>query len=137
MVIHVLLALDLAEQARSDPSGERWALLDELDGVVGWLAGRAREEAGNFAHLMRLAMAEQAWANRDFHQAAQHFDEALRAAGIRRRPWHRALITERAGRCWLAFGLEHVGHRLLLDARFGWGAVAVLVPQQEVGRGRS
>ena len=127
VVIHLLLALDVAEQARSNPSGGNETLLAELDGTVAWLASRARDEPGNFAHLMWLAMAERAWAMRDFLQAAQQFDEALRSGGIRRRPWHRALVTERAGRCWLDFGLEHVGFRLLADARElyrDWGAAA-------------
>jgi signal transduction histidine kinase len=45
----------------------------------------------------------------------------------RQRPWHRALIVERAGRFALARGLQHAGHELLAQARqeyLAWGASA-------------
>ena len=47
--------------------------------------------------------------------------------GSRQRPWHRALITERAGRFHLAYGLEQAGYELLAQAReeyLAWGATA-------------
>ena len=45
------------------------------------------------------------------------FDAARREAAQRQRPWHRALIAERAARFYLAHGLEHAGHDLLAQAR--------------------
>ena len=55
------------------------------------------------------------------------FDAARREAAGRRRPWHRALIAERAARFHLAHGLEHAGYDLLAQARqdyLAWGATA-------------
>src|SRR5439155_991565 len=75
---------------------EREALLSELDEVMGWLAARAVDAPENFLHLLRLVEAERAWAVGDFRAAALGFDAARREAAGRRRPWHRALITERA-----------------------------------------
>ena len=43
------------------------------------------------------------------------------------RPWHRALITERAARFYLAHGLDQTGYDLLAQARqdyAAWGATA-------------
>jgi signal transduction histidine kinase len=45
----------------------------------------------------------------------------------RRRPWHRALIAERAARFFLAHGVEQTGYDLLAHARsdyLAWGAAA-------------
>ncbi len=92
-----------------------------------WLAARAAHAPDNFLHLLRLLEAEQAWAVGEFHAAALAFDAALREAAGRRRPWHRALITERAARLHLAHGLEHTGYDLLAQARqqyAAWGAAA-------------
>jgi signal transduction histidine kinase len=92
-----------------------------------WLAARAAHAPDNFLHLLRLLEAEQAWAVGEFHAAALAFDAALRQAADRRRPWHRALITERAARLHLAHGLEHTGYDLLAQARqqyAAWGATA-------------
>ena len=47
-------------------------------------------------------------------------------AAQRQRPWHRALIAERAARFYLAHGIEHAAH-LLAQARqqyLAWGATA-------------
>jgi signal transduction histidine kinase len=79
----------------------------------------------NFLHLQRLLEAERAWALGDFQAAAFAFDAALREVAGRRRPWHLALITERAARSYLAHGVEHVGYHLLAQARaayLAWGA---------------
>jgi signal transduction histidine kinase len=57
----------------------------------------------------------------------QAFDAALREAVQRQRPWHWALIAERAARFNLAHGLEHAGYDLLAQARrayLTWGATA-------------
>ena len=45
------------------------------------------------------------------------FDAARREVAGRQRPWHRALITERAARFYLAHGLDHAGYDLLAQAR--------------------
>jgi hypothetical protein len=52
---------------------------------------------------------------------------ARRESAARQRPWHRALITERAARFHLAYGLEQAGYELLAQARqeyLDWGATA-------------
>ena len=112
-------------QARAGHGDERGALLSELDEATRWLAARAADAPDNFLHLLRLLEAERAWAVGDFRAAALAFDAARREAAGRPRPWHRALITERAARFSLAHGLEHAGFELLAQARqhyAGWGA---------------
>ena len=96
---------------------ERGGLLSELDEVTRWLAARAADAPDNFLHLLRLLEAERAWAVGDFRAAALAFDAARREAAGRQRPWHRALITERAARFYLAHGIEHAGYDLLAQAR--------------------
>jgi signal transduction histidine kinase len=124
---YLLRGLALAEQARDGPVGERDGLLSELEEVTGWLAARAADAPDNFLHLLRLVDAERAWAVGDFRAAVLAFDAARREAAHRRRPWHRALIAERAARFHLAHGLEHVGYEILAQARreyLAWGATA-------------
>ncbi|HEX5296805.1 MAG TPA: AAA family ATPase [Streptosporangiaceae bacterium] len=126
---YLLRGLDLSEQARATDSdeNERGGLLSELDDVTGWLAARAADEPDNFLHLLRLLEAERAWADGDFLAAALAFDTARREVARRQRPWHRALITERAGRFHLTHGLDHFGYDLLAQARqdyASWGATA-------------
>ncbi len=102
-------------------------LLAELDELIAWLAARAADAPDNFLHLLRLLEAERAWAVGDFRAAALAFDAARREVARRQRPWHRALITERAARFSLAHGLEHAGYDLLAQARHeyvAWGATA-------------
>ena len=92
-----------------------------------WLAARAADAPENFLHLLRLLEAERAWAVGDFRAAALAFDAARREVAGRQRPWHRALITERAARFYLAHGVEHAGYDLLAQARqeyLAWGATA-------------
>ena len=103
------------------------SLLSELDEVTRWLAARATDAPDNFLHLLRLLEAERAWAVGDFRAAVLAFDAARREAAGRQRPWHRALITERAARFYLAHGVEHAGFDLLAQARqqyLAWGATA-------------
>ena len=126
-VARLLRGLALAGQARSAEGGDRGSLLAELDEVARWLAGRAADAPDNFLHLLRLTEAERAWAVGDFRAAALAFDAARREAAQRQRPWHRALIAERAARFYLAHGLEHVGYDLLNQARqeyAAWSAAA-------------
>jgi diguanylate cyclase (GGDEF)-like protein len=123
---YLLRALALAAQARgagSVPSGGE----SELDACRAWLAARAGDAPGNFAHLVCLVDAERDWAHGRFRAAAGHFDAALREVAQRQRPWHRALITERAAAFHLEHGLEYVGRHLLSEALRHyrqWGATA-------------
>ena len=129
-VARLLRGLALAGQARAIDGGERADLLAELDKLTGWLAARAADAPDNFVHLLRLLEAERAWAAGDFRAAAQAFDAARREAAARPRPWHRALITERAARFYLAHGLDQAGYDLLTQARqqyLAWGATAKAV----------
>lgn len=123
---HLLQALALAGRIRT-ASGERPELLSELDRRRDWLAARAEDAPGNFRHLLWLVDAERAWAVDDFRAASTAYDAALRDVPPHQRPWHRALITERAALFHLSYGLEHVGHTLLGEARRcydAWGATA-------------
>jgi len=123
----LLRGVALAGQARATNPDEREALLSELDEVTRWLGERATDAPENFLHLLRLLEAERAWALGDFRAAALGFDAARREAAGRPRPWHRALVTERAARFFLARSLDHAGFELLAQARqhyLAWGATA-------------
>ena len=124
---HLLRGLALAAQARTTDGDERGRLLSELDEGTRWLAARATNAPDNFLHLLRLLEAERAWAVGDFHAAVRAFDAARREGAQRRRPWHQALIAERAAHFFLAYGVEHAGYELLAEARrayLAWGATA-------------
>ncbi|WP_433472422.1 AAA family ATPase [Spirillospora sp. CA-142024] len=124
---YLLRGLALAEQARTAHGDECGGLLSELDDVTRWLAARAADAPANFLHLLRLVDAERAWAVGDFRAAVLAFDAARREVAERQRPWHRALIAERAARFYLAHGAEHTGYDLLAQARgdyLAWGATA-------------
>ncbi len=126
-VAHLLRGLALAVQARDGHGDEHDDLLSELDEVTRWLAARAADAPANFLHLLRLVEAERAWTDGDFRAAVIAFDSALREVARHQRPWHRALITERAARFHLAHGVEHTGYNLLTEARrayLAWGATA-------------
>jgi diguanylate cyclase (GGDEF)-like protein len=125
----VLRALALAMRARMTEDAERDEAMALLADDLTWLSERAADSRANFAHLLRLVEAEQAWAAGDFHQAAYAFDLAHRecrgAGGAR--PWHEALILERSARFYLAHGMEGAGRLLLATARQhyqAWGATA-------------
>jgi signal transduction histidine kinase len=126
-VVRVLRGLALAGQIRATDGAARDTLLSELDEVTRWLADRAADAPQNFLHLLRLLEAERAWAVGDFQGCVRGFDVALHGAGQRPRPWHRALITERAARFYLAHGIDYNGYQLLTQARqqfAAWGATA-------------
>jgi predicted ATPase/signal transduction histidine kinase len=126
-VAHLLRGLAIAEQARAGHGDERAALLAELDEVTRWLAARAADAPDNFLHLLRLVEAERAWVVGDFRAAVLAFDAARREVARRQRPWHRAVIAERAARFYLAHGVEQAGYDLLAQAReeyLAWGATA-------------
>ena len=123
----MLRGLACAERARATDGEERRGLLSELDEVTQWLAARAADAPDNFLHLVRLLEAERAWTVVDFRAASLAFDAARREVAQVQRPWHRALITERAARFYLAHGVEQVGYDLLAQARqayAAWGARA-------------
>jgi signal transduction histidine kinase len=126
-VARLLRGLALAAQARAAPGGDRDGLLTELDELTRWLAARAADAPDNFLHLVALLEAERAWVVGDFRAAMLAFDAARREAAWRTRPWHRALIAERAARFHLAHGLDHASSALLAEARsqyLAWGATA-------------
>ena len=126
-VARLLRGLALAGKARATDGDERGGSLSELDEVIRWVAARATDAPDNFLHLLRLLEAERAWAADDFRAAVLAFDAARREAVQRQRPWHRALIAERAARFYLAHGVEHAGYDLLAQARqhyHAWGATA-------------
>ena len=125
---HVVHALALAGRVRAATTfAERDVLVAELDTAIDWVAARAADAPGNFQHVLRLVEAERAWAVGDFPAADRAFDAALAEVATRHRPWHRALIAERAAGYYLAQGLEYVGHCLLTEAvreYDSWGASA-------------
>jgi signal transduction histidine kinase len=124
-VFYFLRGLALAEEVRATHGDQRGDLLSELDDALRWLAARAADAPENFLHLLRLAEAERAWAAGGFRAAVLAFDAARREAA--RRPWHQALITERAARFYLAHGVDQAGYDLLAQARqqyLAWGATA-------------
>ena len=126
-VARLLRGLALAGQVGTGDYGERDSLRSELDEEMRWLAARAADAPDNFLHLLRFLEAERAWAVGDFRAAALAYDAARREVAGRPRPWHRALITERAARLYLAHGVDQVGYDLLARARhdyLAWGATA-------------
>ena len=131
---HMWRALALAGRARTAGAAARTTLLAELDGCREWLSRRASDAPGNFLHLVQLVEAERAWAVGDLWAATRHFDEALGTVASLPRPWHRALIAERAGVFHTANGLRHTG-RELLDEAFAlyaaWGATAKVRQMEE------
>ncbi|MDQ1924283.1 ATP-binding protein [Massilia pseudoviolaceinigra] len=119
---YLFRALALAGGAHADAG-----VLPELDACRDWMALRAADAPRNFAHLVTWIDAERAWATGDGAAAASLFDQGLLAMRAHRRPWHRALMTERAGLCYLAQGLHYVGSSLLAEALRhyeAWGAPA-------------
>jgi len=123
-LVYLLRALSLARQAR-EPDAPRRRLMKELDGCVQWLGRRAADAPANFGHLHQLVQAEAAWTRGNFRDAAQAFDQALREVVECPRPWHRALIAERAAQFHRSYGLERAGRALMAEAVAAyqsWGA---------------
>jgi signal transduction histidine kinase len=126
-VARLLRGLAVAADARTAAADAQAGLLCELEGLIGWLGDRAKDAPMNFLHLLKLLEAERAWVCGDLGAAALAFDAARDEVAGRQRPWHRALITERAARFALGRGLQHAGHELLAQARqmySAWGATA-------------
>jgi diguanylate cyclase (GGDEF)-like protein len=114
---HLVQGLALAGRARAATPDERPTLLGELDGCRAWLTARASDAPVNFGHLATLLDAERAWAAGDTWEAARAFDTARREVAGRQRPWHQALITERAAMFDLANGLAQAGQDLLIEVK--------------------
>ncbi|HVZ44820.1 MAG TPA: AAA family ATPase [Ramlibacter sp.] len=125
---HFFHAMARARQLQTEGTGaDRAALLAALEESRAWLAARALDQPHNFAHLSHLVQAEEAWVLGDGWKAAAAFDRALAESLDAQRPWHRAVITERAALFHLSRGLVHAGRGLLAEAReqfAAWGASA-------------
>ncbi|WP_295413585.1 AAA family ATPase [uncultured Thiodictyon sp.] len=122
---NLLHSLALIQQVRGIPEANRTALLDRLAINQAWLKARAAAAPMNFGHLYTFVEAQRLDAMGHSHEAFQAFEEAMRQAQGHARPWHQALITERAGHCFLRHGLEHAGRALLIRAHAlyrQWGA---------------
>ncbi|MBK5966903.1 hypothetical protein CCR95_23240 [Thiocystis minor] len=127
-LVNLLHSLALIERLRAPgESGERGILLERLTLNQTWLAARAADAPVNFGHLHDLIEAERLDALGESWAALQAMERALRLAQGHQRPWHRALITERAGLLHMRHGLEHSGRALLTLAcqrYLNWGATA-------------
>ncbi len=91
-----------------------------------WLAARAADAPVNFAHWHDLIEAERLSVSGKNNDALAVCERAIRRAKAHHRPWHAALATEKAARCYLVLGLEQAGHRLIEQARrlyADWGAM--------------
>lgn len=124
---HLLRGLAVADRARTGSPDQRRAALHELDTIIDWFAARSADASENLCHLQRLLEAERAWAMGQFQSAVTAFDAAIHDAGQRRRPWHRGLTLERAGKFYSAHGIRYTAQVLLSEARQtyqAWGATA-------------
>jgi len=122
----LLQALAWADRMRAEPSAHA-AKLPEFDRVQAWMTRRAADAPGNFGHLVLWLAAERAACTGDRWAALRGYETALRDAATRQRPWHAALIAERAARFHLAQGLDRSGLAWLAEAhrRYdAWGAGA-------------
>ncbi len=97
---------------------ERAARLIELEECQDWLARRAADAP---RQLPALASAGRGRAGLGLGRLPAgrptHSIVPQREASTRQRPWHRALIAERAALFHLEHGLEHSGRKLLVKAR--------------------
>ncbi|MEI7849267.1 MAG: diguanylate cyclase, partial [Chloroflexota bacterium] len=133
--LNFLHSLALIQQIRAaDAEDERAGLLKRLETNLAWLAARAADAPVNFGHLSdqiqaeRLDVLEQPW------EALGLYEQAMRKAQGNQRPWHQALITERAGQFYLRQGLEYAGQQLLVRAHHlykRWGASAKTQAMQQ------
>jgi diguanylate cyclase (GGDEF)-like protein len=130
---YVLQGLAVARRLRGAAASEQAALHIEFDACRTWLAQRAADAPGNFLHLLHLLDAEIAWASGDYLAALRAFDAGLTLAHRVQRPWHQALLTERAAVLHLEQGLGNSGQQLMAAA-YGlykaWGADAKLLLMQ-------
>ena len=125
----VLRGVSLCDQARALPAGAegRTKLLEEFDGLLKWLSARAADAPENFLHLQRWLEAERAWMADSVWAAGIAFEAATAESTQHSRPWHRALVHERAALFHLSEGMEQRALPLMLHAcetYEAWGAVA-------------
>jgi diguanylate cyclase (GGDEF)-like protein len=131
---HMLQGLALARRLRRTAASEQAVLRGEFDACRAWLAKRAADAPGNYLHLVHLLDAELAWASGDYWAAQRAFDVGLSQAHLVQRPWHQALLTERAALLQLEQGLNRTGYPLMSAAYClyeAWGANAKLQQIQE------
>jgi diguanylate cyclase (GGDEF)-like protein len=130
---HLLQGLALARRMRGAEASEQAVVRGEFDACRTWLAQRAADAPGNYLHLVHLLDAEIAWANGDYWAAHRAFDAGITLAHRVARPWHQALLTERAALLHLEQGFRNTGHTLMAAA-YGlyraWGAEAKLLQLQ-------
>ncbi|GIF02336.1 diguanylate cyclase [Paractinoplanes rishiriensis] len=123
--VFLVRAFGLIEQVRAAEPDQRAEPRAALDEVHAWWIARAADAPENFRHLVHLINAEVHWLDGEPWPAAAEFDAAMTAVAQQTRPWHTALIAERAGRFYVATGISHVGWSLLAQARDRyneWGA---------------
>jgi diguanylate cyclase (GGDEF)-like protein len=123
-LVHLLHGLAQAHRVRQLPERDpsRPSELDRLERTLAWLRDRSADAPRNFAHLAALLGAERAWAVGEPWEAARYYDAARGQVARGQRPWHQALITERAAAFHLAAGLEQAGQDLLREARSRYAA---------------
>ena len=115
-------------QARATDGDARAELLAELDELTR-LAGRTGRRTRRTTSCTCCGWSRPSGPGRPATSAppcSPSTPHGARCAG-RQRPWHRALIAERAARFFLAHGVEHAGYDLLAEARddyLAWGATA-------------
>ncbi|MBL7262282.1 diguanylate cyclase [Paractinoplanes lichenicola] len=115
---HVLSSLAQATRLHALPAAERAddPGTAEVVASLTWMRERAEDCPANFGHLALWLTAEEAWLRGDLSTAYVSFDHAVQAAQTRQRPWHAALILERAARLHFSVGLEAGGRLHLAEA---------------------
>jgi PAS domain S-box-containing protein len=106
----------------------------ELEECRAWLASRADDNPGTFAHMVSLLDAERAWASGDLDGAARAFESACAQAEAADLPGPRGLVLERYGRLLLERGLDQLAGLALHRARqryAQWGATAKVTALDE------
>ncbi|MCO8269379.1 diguanylate cyclase [Actinoplanes sp. TRM 88003] len=90
------------------------------DGLA-WIRARAEDCPANFEHLAHWLAAEEAWLREDLPAAFFGFDNAVQQAQRRQRPWHTALILERAAKLYASVGLGAGARLHIAEALRGYG----------------
>jgi diguanylate cyclase (GGDEF)-like protein len=125
ILANLLQSLAIIQKLRTAPPLESTSLQETLARNQAWLAARAADAPMNFGHLHDLVKAEELEVLGEPWQAQTMFEQAARKATAHQRPWHHALILERAGRFHMRHGLENAGRALLASAHDHfrlWGA---------------
>ena len=125
-VARVLRGLSLADQLRcAAPDADPAKLIEELNQTIAFIKARAVDAPANFAHLATWLEAERAWALDTVWVAGAAFDAAVAAFKDVPRPWHKALMLERAAYFRLTQGMEDAAKPILAEAcelYDAWGA---------------